>query len=341
MGMELKSVASSVSPQLLSKLPKLALSGSTAGLLFLIAVLAPSVLAQVSSETVQSEEPQFTASVDQVVLYASVYNQNGFLVSGLSKEDFEVYEDKRKQEITSFAQAEVPSTLGIVLDSSGSMRAKWPLVEDAVDLFLSLNNPQNQLFFIRFDDEVHLEESFTYDVEDIRDSVYNVIVKGGTALYDAIFLGVEKTQQGEEPKKVLVVFTDGEDKDSYYRHEELLEKVRESETQVFIVAFLDDELSDSGGFFGIFDSEREKIEKKITQIADYTGGKAFFPEKIGELSTVFEAIAKELKRQYRIAYVSDNNLRNGEWRSIDVRLDNARERGLRVRARKGYYATAN
>lgn len=308
----------------------------TGGLLVLLLAFWPGLLAQ--SET--QKQPRFSTRVDQVVLYASVHDQYGSLVGGLNREDFHVFEDKREQEITSFAQTEVPSSMGIVLDSSGSMRDKWALVEDAVDLFLSLNNPQNQLFFIRFDDQVELEEDFTYDVEDIRDAVYNVIIKGGTALYDAIYLGTEKTQKGAEPKKVLIVFTDGEDKDSYYRYEELLDQVREAETQLFVVAFLDDDLNNDGGFFGLFDSEREKIEKKLSKLADVTGGKAFFPSEIEELSQVFETIAQELKQQYRIAYVSDNPDRTGNWREIDVKIVNARERGLRVRARKGYYATA-
>lgn len=283
------------------------------------------------------QTPRFSTKVDQIVVYASVYDDKGELVSGLAKDEFSLFENRIEQEITSFAQTDIPSTIGIVLDSSGSMRDKFTLVEDAVELFLNANNPQNQLFFIRFDDEVELEEDFTYEADDIRDSIGNVIVKGGTALYDAIYLAVDKARQGIEPKKVAVIFTDGEDKDSYYTAEELEEKVRETDTQVFIVAFLDKELSDKKSFFGMFKSQREKVQNQISSIAEVTGGKAFFPEKIDELNSIFESIAHDLKNQYRFGYLSSNESRDGAWRRIDVEVKDAKQRGLKVRARKGYY----
>jgi Ca-activated chloride channel family protein len=276
--------------------------------------------------------------VDQVVVYVSVYDKDTQLVSGLTQDEFTLFEDKLEQEITSFAQIDVPSTVGIVVDSSGSMRNKMTKVEEAMNIFLDQNNPENELFLVRFDDEVELEEDFTQEVEDIRDAIGNIIVRGGTALYDSIYLSIEKARKGNEPKRVIVVFTDGEDKDSYYTHEELLEKVRESEAQIYIVAFLDSELSDKKGFFGIFKSQKSKIEDQINAIADVTGGKAFFPKQVSELNPIFESIAHDLKNQYRLAYISANREKKGEWRRIDVKVDSAKERKLKVRAKKGYYA---
>lgn len=287
----------------------------------------------------QQEGPaRFRADVDQVVLYAAVYDMESQLVSSLQKEDFQVYEDRVLQTISYFGLDDVPSSIGIVMDKSGSMRGKVEMVNEATELFLSLANPENELFLVAFDDEVSLEETFTRDIEDIRDALFNIIVNGGTALYDAIYLAVDKAREGSEPKKAVIVFTDGEDKDSYYSPEELLDKVRESDVQIYIVAFLDEDLSDEGGFFGVFKSEREKVVKTTNQIAEFTGGKAFFPEKISDLNDVFRTIAFELRNQYRLAYVSTNPTKNGSWRDIDVTVQNARERGLRVRARKGYYA---
>ncbi|UCF38999.1 MAG: VWA domain-containing protein [Acidobacteriota bacterium] len=296
-------------------------------------ILSALILAESTQDT-----PRFSARVDQIVVYAAVYDSEGQLVTGLTQEEFALFEDKIEQEVTSFTQTEVPSTIGIVLDSSGSMRNKMSMVEDALDLFLSQNNPQNELFLIRFDDEVELEEDFTRETEDVRDAIANVIVKGGTALYDAIYLSVDKAQSGLEPKKVAVVFTDGEDKDSYYSHEELIEKIREVDTQVFVVAFLDRDLSEDKGFFGIFKSQRQRVEHEITEIAEYTGGKAYFPEKVEELNGIFQSIAHELKNQYRLAYISSNPKRDGQWRRIDLRVEDARERGLKVRSKRGYYA---
>ncbi len=282
--------------------------------------------------------PQFRAEVDQVVLYASIYDRNDQLLSGLQKEEFTVYENRVRQEITYFRQEDIPSTTGIIMDSSGSMRNKAQLVHEATQLFLSLTNPQNQLFLIDFDDEVRLEENFTHDREDIRDALDNLIISGGTALYDAIHLGVDKAQNGSEPRKTLIVFTDGEDRDSYYRHEELLEKIREADVQLHIVAFLDPALAARRGFFGIFKSQRERIIKTINGIAEYTGGKAFFPEKISQLKEAFQTIAHELRNQYRLAYISSNPVKDGNWRDINLVVQGAKERGLKVRAKKGYFA---
>ncbi|MFQ5740525.1 MAG: VWA domain-containing protein [Acidobacteriota bacterium] len=302
-------------------------------------LLAPSAFSQETPG--QVDEPgaaRFKSEVDQVVLYASVYNKKDQLVSSLTKDDFQVYEDRLLQKVTYFGLDDIPSTIGIVMDKSGSMRSKMDLVNQATQLFLSLNNPGNELFLITFDDEVILEEPFTRDIEDIRDALDNIIVSGGTALYDAIYLAVDQVREGHEPKKAIMVFTDGEDKDSYYNHDELLDKVREADAQVYIVAFLDPDLSDEGGFFGIFKSERDKVVKNIRTVAEYTGGKAFFPEKIGELSGIFQTIAHELRNQYRLAYVSSNPARDGKWREVRVVVNQAKEKGLKVRAKKGYYA---
>jgi Ca-activated chloride channel homolog len=284
--------------------------------------------------------PQFRADVDQVVVYAAVYDQQGQLVPGLTKEDFVVSEDKILQTINSFGQEDVPATIGLVLDKSGSMRIgnRMDQVIQATELFLSVTNPDNELFVISFNHEVELYEPFTRDAEDIRDAVHNIVVSGGTALYDAIYLAVDEARRGSEQKKVVIVFTDGADKDSHYSLEQLLDKIQESDVQVHVVAFLDPDVSTDRGFFGVFKSEKQKLSEKMQNVADYTGGKAFFPEKITELKTAFQEIAEELKQQYRLAYVSSNAAMDGSWRSIDVKVKDARDRGLKVRAKKGYFA---
>ena len=287
-----------------------------------------------------AQSARFKAAVDQVVVYAAVYDGTGRLVSTLTKEDFEVYENKIVQEITYFGLDDVPSTIGIVMDISGSMRGKKQLVDQAAELFLELTHPSNELFLMGFNSDVGIDEDFIRDVEDIRDALFNQIVTGGTALYDAIYLAVEHAAAGSEPKKVVIVFTDGEDKDSYYELEEVIEKVEESDVQVFLVAFLDQDLPDDGGFFGMFKSPRDKVTKAMASIAEATGGKALFPQKKKDIEQAFKLIAYELRNQYRLAYVSNVTKEEDDegWRSVQVRLLNARERGLRVRARKGYHS---
>jgi Ca-activated chloride channel homolog len=284
------------------------------------------------------QKPSFKAEVDQVVVYAAVYNKAGQLVPGLTQEDFTILEDKVPQEITYFGAEDLPSTVGVVVDCSGSMRSKIDTVIDAIKLFLSQNNPQNQLFLVKFNDEVELEEGFTNDPEDIYDALDNLVVSGGTALYDAILLAVDEARQGSEPRKAVIVFTDGEDKDSYYKHDEVVKKVQESDVQVHIVAFLDSDLSSEGGFFGIFKSAREKITKTITDISDVSGGQTIFPNKVEELKPAFDSIAHDLRNQYRIGYLSTNAAKDGSWRRVDVQVRGSKEQGLKVRAKKGYNA---
>ena len=286
----------------------------------------------------QNNTARFRTEVDQVVIYLTVSDQAGQLVPKLTQNQFTVFENRIEQEITYFGQNDIPSTLGIVFDRSGSMRNKFDFVNEATQLFVAMNNPANELFLITFDDKVMLEENFTRDVYDIKDSLDNIIVSGGTALYDAIHLGVEKAAKGHESKKAIVVFTDGEDKNSYYRYEELLDKIQESDVQVYIVAFLDAELSESRGFFGILKSKKLKVRKKIEDLAEQTGGKAFFPTKIEDLAGTFASIAEQLRSQYRLAYVSSNRTQSGSWQRIDVVLAQAKESGWRVRAKKGYFA---
>ena len=286
----------------------------------------------------QDAPAQFRAEVDQVVVYSAVYDRNNGLVSDLTAEDFTIYEDKVEQEVTYFGQDDIPSTLGVVIDTSGSMRDKFDRVDEATRLFLSMNHSENELFLVSFKDEVSLEEGFTRDVQDIYDALDNVIISGGTALYDAIYLAVDQAREGSEPKKALLVFTDGEDKDSYYSHQDLLEKIQESDVQIYIIAFLDPELSRGGGFFGLFKSEREKIEKALRAVPEETGGQSFFPDQISQLKEVFGSIARELRNQYRLAYISTNRVRDGKWREVDVLVRNSKARGFKVRAKKGYRA---
>ncbi len=290
------------------------------------------------SEAPQKSTAKFSAKVEQVVVYAAVYDNQGDLVPDLGQDEFSIFENRIEQQVTYFGLVDAPSTIGIVLDKSGSMRAKIDLVNQATELFLSLSNPHNELFLVAFDSEASLEESFTRDVADIRDGLDNIVVSGSTALYDAICLAVEQAQEGSEPKRVLLVFTDGEDKDSYYSSQETIEKVREADVQIYLVAFLDEDLDDQSGFFGVFKSDREKISEVMTQVAEDTGGKAFFPEEIEQLRDIFKNIAYELRNQYHLAYASNLPPSDGDWRSIRVRVENAKERGLKVRAKKGYFA---
>jgi Ca-activated chloride channel family protein len=276
-------------------------------------------------------------NVDLVVMHTSVYDKNSRFVGGLKKESFKVFEDGVEQKISSFSQEDVPVSMGILLDLSGSMRNKIDQVNKAALAFIRASNPQDQVFLIGFNEQVELLQDYTSDIDEVADSLDNIIVTGGTALYDAIFLGVQKAQTGIKPKKAIVVITDGEDRDSYYKLDELVAKVQESDVQVFCVGFLNP-VPEKGLFGHWSKSVPEKAHDALQRISEETGAKAFFPQKLAEINNIVSEIAHELRNQYSIGYVSSNMARDGSYRRVRITLDAANAANSHVRYRRGYFA---
>jgi Ca-activated chloride channel family protein len=276
-------------------------------------------------------------NVDLVVVHTSIYDKNNHFISGLTKNDFRIFEDGVEQDMTSFSQEDVPISLGILLDLSGSMRGKIEDVNKAALAFIQASNPQDQVFLIGFNDEVELLQDFSSDIDEISDSLENIVVTGGTALFDAIYLGVQKAHAGTDPKKAVVVITDGEDRDSYYAMDELLAKVQESDVQVYSIGFLN-EVPETSLFGRWSKTVPEKAHDALERIADETGGKAFFPKQISEINRIVAEIAAELRNQYSLGYISSNALRDGSWRRLKIELKPAKAIGARLRFRRGYYA---
>jgi VWFA-related protein len=276
-------------------------------------------------------------NVDLIVIHTSVVDKTGHFVSGLKKESFTVYEDGVAQTISSFNQEDVPVSLGIILDTSGSMRHKIDLVNKAALSFIRASNPEDQVFLVGFNDQVELLEDFTGDIEAIADSLDNIIVTGGTALYDAIYLGVQKAQTGSKPKKAIIVITDGEDRDSYYKLDELVAKVQESDVQVYSVGFLNP-IPDKGLFGKWSKSVPEKAHDAMARISEETGAKAFFPKKPEEMAAIVAEIAHELRNQYSVGYLSTNTARDGSYRRVKIVLDSANASKYLPRYRRGYTA---
>jgi Ca-activated chloride channel family protein len=287
----------------------------------------------------QSGEKGYTigVNVDLVLMYTSVFDKNGKFISGLKKENFKVYEDGVEQKVSTFSQEDVPVSMGILLDLSGSMRGKIEQVNRAALAFIKASNPQDQVFLIGFNDQVELLQDFTSDIDEITDALDNTVVTGGTALYDAIYLGVQKSHSGSKPKKAVVVITDGEDRDSYYKLDELIAKVQESDVQAFCVGFLNP-VGDKGLFGHWSKSVPEKAHDALQKIAEETGGKAFFPDKITDIHTVVSEIASELRSQYSIGYFSSNSARDGSFRRVKIDLPGSNPSTTHVRYRRGYYA---
>ncbi len=276
-------------------------------------------------------------NVDMVVVHTTVVDKAGQFVGGLMKDNFKVFENNVGQDIVSFSQEDVPVSLGIVIDTSGSMRNKIDNVIKAALAFIKASNPDDQEFLIGFNSDVELLEDFTNDIDTISDDLNNIVVTGGTALYDAIYLAVQKAQAGIKPKKALVLITDGEDKDSYYSLDEMVAKVQESDVQIYSIGFLN-EIPDKGLFGRWSKSEPEKARDALQRISEETGAKAFFPKNIAEIHPIIAEIAHELRSQYSISYISSNAARDGTWRRIRVALSAPNAGAMHVRYRSGYFA---
>jgi Ca-activated chloride channel family protein len=286
-----------------------------------------------------SKSKQYTIGVrvDLVMMYTSVFDKNGRFIGGLTEDNFKVYEDGVEQKVSYFAQEDVPVSMGILIDLSGSMRGKIEQVKKAALAFIRAGNPQDQVFLIAFNDEVELIQDFTSDIEEIADSLENTVVTGGTALYDAVYLGVQKAQSGIKAKKAVVVITDGEDRDSYYKLDELITKVQESDVQVFCVGFLN--TPPEKGLFGRWSkSIPEKAQEALERISEETGGKAFFPDKLTDIHAIVSEIAGELRSQYSIGYFSSNTARDGAFRRVKVEVRGATPPPKQIRYRRGYFA---
>jgi Ca-activated chloride channel homolog len=276
----------------------------------------------------QEKGVRFGVAVDLVMMYTSAFDSTGRFVEGLKQEQFKVFEDGVEQKIASFAQEDVPVTMGILLDLSGSMKNSIEKVNDAALAFIRASNPDDQVFVIGINDEAELLQDFTSDIDEIQDSLDNIVVAGQTILYDGIHLGVEKAQSGNKPKKAIVVITDGEDHTSYFKLNELVAKVQESDVQIFCIGFLR----------ATKDSDYKKAYNALVRISEESGGKAFFPQKIDEIHNIVAEIADELRSQYSIGYVSSNAARDGSFRRVKISLSGKKSSDINIRYRRGYFA---
>jgi Ca-activated chloride channel family protein len=283
--------------------------------------------------------PEFRISVkvDLVLLHASVVDKKNHFVSGLEQNRFRVLEDGVEQKIESFAREDVPVSMGIVLDLSGSMRGKIRQVKQAALAFLQASNPGDEFFLIGFNDDVELLQDYTGDIDEVGDALENTVVAGKTHLYDAVYLGVEKAQAGTRSKKALVVITDGDDDTSYYGLKDLIDKIRASDVQIFCIGFLD-ELPKKSIFSRWSNSEAKKYYDALVSISEETGGNAFFPRETSEIHGIVEEIARDLRGQYSIGYFSSIVSRDGAFRNVKIELTDKKTDGITIRHRRGYFA---
>jgi Ca-activated chloride channel family protein len=272
---------------------------------------------------------------EMVQLDVKVTDQNGRPVSGLMRNDFVVYEDKVNQNIESVSSEEAPVSMGLVVDTSGSMRPKIFTVADAALGLIGQMRPDDEAFLAQFQTEAELLQEFTSDRRELEDALGHLYVGGGTALLDAIIATADHAREkGKRRRKALVVITDGLEKNSSVKEKEVIEAMKEDEVQLYLVGFVDDE--ESFSLFGR--SPAKKAKDLLTRLAEDSGGRAFFPTDVREMPAIAAQIAKDLRAQYVISYYPSNDRRDGSFRTVRVMVDHGDNRKLIARTRQGYYA---
>ncbi len=314
---------------------------------------APAQSGRVSQQTPPPLPPQdqqkrddATIRIDTalVAVTATVTDARGHYVANLKQSDFTVYEDGVKQELAYFnTGGQVPISLGIIFDTSGSMEDKIEGVRDAVEHFVKAVAPGDEIFLTRFSDRVELVQDFTDDRRLILRAVGRLNPHGSTALYDAVVKGLEQVNKGKHRKRALMLLTDGNDTSSRFGFKKALDLARESEVTIYALGIGHGERGSFGhGHGGIFGRQiGDTVDMDVLRaFAEATGGEAFYLENAhrGGRDLVDEAalqVAAELRQQYTLGYYPSNARKDGAFRQIKAEVA---DKSLRVRARRGYYA---
>jgi VWFA-related protein len=271
------------------------------------------------------------SDVDMVVLRATVLDQHGDFVNGLPGDAFHVYEDKVEQKLSIAKQEDVPVSMGLVIDNSGSMRDKRAKVNAAALTLVQSSNKDDEAFVVNFNDDFYLdtEHDFTNDVNEMKEALERIDARGSTALYDAVIGSLDHLKKAHKDKKVLLVVTDGEDNESRKKLEDVIQEAERSDAVIYTIGLLNEESKSSA----------RKAKKALQDMSEATGGVAFFPEEVGDTQAICQQIAHDIRNQYTLAYYPTNARRDGTYRSVRVEVTPPRGHGkLNVRTRTGYFA---
>ena len=266
-------------------------------------------------------------NAELVQLHVRVIDRNNRPINNVPQAEFHVFEDGVPQKIESFTREEVPISYGLAVDTSGSLRSQLQSVIDAGKTIINANKPGDETFLVRFisSDKIETVQDFTANKETLMDGLDSFYVEGGqTAIIDAVYLSAEhvseykKGDEGDRRRRALIVITDGEDRNSFYKQEQLFTRLREEDVQIFVIGFVN-ELDKEAGL--IRKSPREKAVNLINKLASETGGRAFFPDSVADLPQIATEIIRDLRTQYVIAYNPTNKVQDGTYRAIKVSVD--------------------
>jgi Ca-activated chloride channel homolog len=300
--------------------------------ILLLIVLPCAGMSPQNSQAAPSHQNGFTirTSVDLVVLRATVRDRKGAPVAGLGKEDFQVFEDKVPQQIESFSHEDVPVTVGLVIDNSGSMRSKRSEVINAALAFARSSNPQDQVFVVNFNEHVSMglpgNMPFAGNQQQLETALSRSKADGLTALYDAVAVALEQLKKGKWDKKVLIVISDGGDNASRHKLDEILSMVNQSNAIIYTMGIFDD-------------NDDDRNPRVLKQLSRISGGESFFPESLDKILPICQQIAHDVRNQYMISYAPANRKPDGTYRAIEVKAKKTSSRGrLTVNTRPGYSA---
>jgi Ca-activated chloride channel homolog len=268
--------------------------------------------------------------VDLVLVPVTITDPMNRLVTGLEKDNFQLYEGNAQQQIRTFSSEDAPVSIGVIFDSSGSMASKMDRAKEAVMEFFKTANPQDEFFMITFSDEPEVVSDFTNSVDEIQNKLLYAVPRKRTALLDAIYMGLSKMREAKYPKKALLIISDGGDNHSRYTENEIKALVKEADVMIYAI--------------GIYDRYASAIEERLgpqllSDICELSGGRAFTIDNPNDLADVATKIGIELRNQYVLGYRPNKILHDGKWRKIKVKL--LPPKGLpplKVYARTGYYA---
>lgn len=275
-------------------------------------------------------------NTELVNLNVRVIDRNNRPIENIQQGEFHVFEDGVPQPIESFTREEVPISYGLAVDTSASLRSQLQTVIDAAKTIISSNRPGDETFLVRFisSDKIETMQDFTASKDLLIDALDNLYVEGGqTAIIDAVYLSAEhvaeykKGGDDDRRRRALIVITDGEDRESFYKQEQLFARLREEDVQIYVIGFVN-ELDKEGGL--IRKSPREKAVNLVNRLATETGGRAFFPQSVSELPEIANQIVRDLRTQYVIAYNPTNKERDGSYRTIRVTVDEGNSREKRI-----------
>jgi Ca-activated chloride channel family protein len=282
-----------------------------------------------------AQAPSFRAGVDIVSLNVTVTDGSQKYVTDLAQDDFQVYEDGVKQEVTLFNRTNLPIALALLMDTSASMEARLGTAQEAAIGFARRLRPQDLAEVVDFDSRVVVLQGFTSKATELEAAIKKTSAGGSTSMYNAIYIALKDlkkvvaTSADDIRRQAIVLLSDGEDTSSLLPFEEVLDLAKRSETAIYSIGLRSSEGMSSGskGF--------KEAEFVLRQLSQETGGRAFFPNQVTDLNGIYGQIADELSSQYTVGYVSKNPKRDGAWRRIVVRTDRT---GTTARTKQGYFA---